>query len=670
MNSYLAHERGVQKLREAKKKLGKAWVDRFYDTLRQLRLWSQPAIYVGAAMVGAVWLSFSFHLAVEHDRSLAAATQNTSNLARVFEEHIVRTVMEVDRTLRLLRSSYQVNGNFNLANSLVDFSRQSDFLLEIRLIDSQGDVIGSTTRQVSGRANARDRDYFETQRDVKTDDLFISQPLVGRTAGIWLLELSRPIRSADGAFQGVVVASLDPRYLAKFYHSIDVGYDGSIFLAGLDGVVRATAGFHSSVLGGSMLSSQLFKKIAHADTGTFLTAGNQDGIKRFVSYRVVKGLPLVVYVGQAEHEVLANYWNDRSSYFAVAVGATILIVIAVIFAVRYRRRLNAAQNALQASEARARNQSLELEVTLEHIDQGIMMVDADRNIMVMNRRVIDLLGLPEDYCARPLKLDDIRSYLRAKGEFTLEGSAPEPRTSDLIATATRSTDVAAYERPRPNGVTLEIHATALPDGGVVRTISDVSERKRKELQIAHMARHDALTNLANRTLLNERVDQALARMRRQQEGFALFYLDLDRFKAVNDIHGHPAGDALLQRVADRLSVCVRETDTLARLGGDEFAILQHAIDCEEDVEALAQRILGAVGTPYYFDGYRTEIGISIGIAVAPRDGTNPEDLFKAADAALYRAKSNGGNAYDFFGRPAQAGMTLKKLAPEKLQQAV
>jgi len=621
-------------------------------------------------MIAAVWLSFSFHLAVEHDRSLAAATQNTSNLARVFEEHIVRTVMETDRTLLLLRTSYQVNGNFDLAHSLVDLSPQSDFLLEIRFIDSNGEVIGSTTRQVAGRANARDRDYFQAQQDVTTDELFISKPLLGRTAGIWLLELSRPVRSADGAFQGVIVASLDPRYLAKFYHSIDVGQDGSIFLAGLDGIVRATAGFRNSAIGGSMLSSQLFKKIARADTGTFLTAGNQDGIKRFVSYRVVKGLPLVVYVGEAEHEVLANYAHDRSSYFTVATGATALILIVVIFAVRYRRRLDAAQVALQASEAHARNKSLELEVTLEHMDQGIMMVDANRNIMVMNRRVIDLLGLPEDYGAQPLKLDDVRAYLRAKGEFTLEGGAIEPRTRDLIATATRSADIAAFERSRPNGVTLEIHATELPDGGVVRTISDVSERKRKEMQIAHMARHDALTNLANRTLLNERVDQVLARMRRQQEGFALFYLDLDRFKAVNDVHGHPAGDALLQRVADRLSACVRETDTLARLGGDEFAILQHAIDCEEDVEALAQRILGAVGSPYYFDGYEVDIGISIGIAVAPRDGSNPEDLFKAADAALYRAKSEGGNAYDFFGRVAPASTAPKKILQGKLQQAV
>ena len=199
-------------------------------------------------------------------------------------------------------------------------------------------------------------------------------------------------------------------------------------------------------------------------------------------------------------------------------------------------------------------------------------------------------------------------------------------------------------------MTLEIHTTALPDGGVVRTISDVSERKRKETQIAHMAQHDALTDLANRTFLGERVERALgAPVRRRHEGFALFYLDLDRFKAVNDMHGHPAGDALLRGVANRLSKCVREIDTIARLGGDEFAILQAQTDREEDAQALAQRVLAAVGAPYHFDGYEAVIGISIGIAMAPGDGTNAEDLFKAADAALYRAKSEGGNAYDFFG---------------------
>jgi diguanylate cyclase (GGDEF)-like protein len=204
-------------------------------------------------------------------------------------------------------------------------------------------------------------------------------------------------------------------------------------------------------------------------------------------------------------------------------------------------------------------------------------------------------------------------------------------------------------------MTLEIYTKALPDGGVVRTVSDVTERKRKEVQIAHMVHHDALTDLVNRTMLNERLAQALARMRRKHEGFALFYLDLDRFKAVNDMHGHPAGDALLLRVANRLSACARETDTIARLGGDEFAILLDATSSKEDAEVLAKRILEAVGTPYYFDGYNAEIGISIGIAMAPGDGTSAEELFKAADTALYRAKTQGGNAYEFFAPVTDAG---------------
>jgi diguanylate cyclase (GGDEF)-like protein len=297
------------------------------------------------------------------------------------------------------------------------------------------------------------------------------------------------------------------------------------------------------------------------------------------------------------------------------------------------------------------------------MNQGIMMVDADRNVMVMNRRVINLLGLPEDYFGKRVKLDDVLSYLWAKGEFGVDGDALEPKVRELILAGAMSADIDTYERLRPNGMTLEIHTMALPDGGVVRTITDVSERKRKELQIAHMARHDALTNLANRTLLNERIEQALARMLRQHEGFALFYLDLDRFKTVNDTRGHSAGDALLRNVADRLSACVRETDTVARLGGDEFAILQAATDRDDDAEILAQRVLQAVGAPYDREGHRAVIGISIGIAMAPRDGTNLEALLKSADVALYRAKLDGGNAYEFFGRVTDASkMPLKLLS--------
>ena len=253
-------------------------------------------------------------------------------------------------------------------------------------------------------------------------------------------------------------------------------------------------------------------------------------------------------------------------------------------------------------------------------------------------------------------MDDVQSHLLAKGELELEGCGPERGTPSQTVSGSQPADFGFFERSRPNGMTLEIHTKSLPDGGVVRTVSDVTERKRKEVQIAHMARHDALTDLANRTLLNERIAQALARMRRKHEGFALFYLDLDRFKAVNDMHGHPAGDALLRSVADRLFACVRETDTLARLGGDEFAILLEAIEPQAKTpRSWRSASSTAVGAPYYFDGYDAVIGISIGIAMAPSDGTSAEELFKSADTALYRAKTQGGNAYDFFAPATNAG---------------
>jgi diguanylate cyclase (GGDEF)-like protein len=644
---------------------GKCSVDKYYNALRQLRLWSQPAVYVGVAMIVALWVSVNFHLAVEYDRSRLAAFQITGNLARVFEEHIVRILMDTDRAIVLLRSSYLRDGNFDLVNTLTHPPLQSDLRTQIRVLRPDGVLIAGNTEPFSEPVDYSDRDYFHVHLNSKADELFVSKPVFGRTSGKWWLQLSRSIRAADGSFQGVIGASLDPNYLASFYQSIDLGGDGSIILAGLDGVVRASAGFKNDNLGSSMLGSQLFRRIAEADTGSFLTSGVQDGIRRFVSYRVVKGFPLVVYVGQAEHEVLASYWYHRSAYFTAAGGATAFIVIVVGFAVRYRRKLDAAGSALQSSEAHARNKSRELEVTLEHMNQGIMMVDADRNVMVMNRRVIELLGLPEDYFGKPVKLDDVLSHLWTQGGLTLQGNAPEPKSRDLILAGGMSADGEAYECSRPNGMMLEIHTMALPDGGVVRTITDVSERKRRESQIAYMARHDALTNLANRTLLNERIEQALARMRRQHEGFALFCLDLDRFKNVNDTRGHPAGDALLRSVADRLTACVREIDTVARLGGDEFAILQAATEREEDAELLARRVLEAVSAPYDLDGYRAVVGISIGIAMAPGDGTNLEALLKAADISLYRAKLDGGNAYDFFGR-----MTGADAIPLRLLSAI
>ena len=172
-------------------------MDRFHNALHQLRPWSQPAIYIGVAMIAAIWTSFNFHLAVEHERSRLAAIQNTGNLARVFEEHIVRTLTETDRAIVLLRTSYQLTGNFDLANPLTDPSVHGDLLTQIRILGPDGVPIATSTEPILPRVDFSDREYFQVHRDSKTDELFISKPIFGRTTGKWLIQLSRPIRAAD-----------------------------------------------------------------------------------------------------------------------------------------------------------------------------------------------------------------------------------------------------------------------------------------------------------------------------------------------------------------------------------------------------------------------------------------------------------------------------------------
>lgn len=172
---------------------------------------------------------------------------------------------------------------------------------------------------------------------------------------------------------------------------------------------------------------------------------------------------------------------------------------------------------------------------------------------------------------------------------------------------------------------------------------DISERKRNEQQLAHLARHDTLTDLPNRALFRERFEQKLAEVRREGKKLALFCLDLDRFKQVNDTLGHLAGDALLIEVAKRLKSALRTEDTLARLGGDEFVILQTGLHDPADATALANRLIASVGRPFQFEEYEIVVGLSIGIALIPDHGLDHDAVFKRADAALYKAKAAGRN---------------------------
>ena len=198
--------------------------------------------------------------------------------------------------------------------------------------------------------------------------------------------------------------------------------------------------------------------------------------------------------------------------------------------------------------------------------------------------------------------------------------------------------------------------------------SDITLRKQEEQELYDLATHDALTGLPNRSFFSERFRHAMARAKRAGHLVGLLYLDLDRFKPVNDSLGHKCGDKLLQTVARRLKRSVREEDTIARLGGDEFAVILEHLSRPRDAAATARKLLQALARPYWLDGHRARVTASIGITVYPLDGDDVETLLKRADGAMYRAKAERRNDYRFWGDPSlysQAGVAAHRQRRER-----
>jgi diguanylate cyclase (GGDEF)-like protein/PAS domain S-box-containing protein len=211
-----------------------------------------------------------------------------------------------------------------------------------------------------------------------------------------------------------------------------------------------------------------------------------------------------------------------------------------------------------------------------------------------------------------------------------------------------------------------------PDGRPVieGTLIDISERKRAEEQVKHLAFHDPLTNLANRLLFNDRLTLAVAQAHRHNQKLAVLFLDLDRFQVINDSLGHTVGDELLRRVAERIHGLVREGDTVARLGGDEFSLLVPGITSEEDAAKIAHKICSAIRTPFSIDGRELFVTTSLGVSVYPADGHDAETLVRNADSAMYRAKEQGGDTCQLY-TPAMNARAVERLALEsRLRQAL
>src|SRR6195256_6524612 len=270
------------------------------------------------------------------------------------------------------------------------------------------------------------------------------------------------------------------------------------------------------------------------------------------------------------------------------------------------------QNELgKQQEEILRIRNLQFDTAINNMSQGLCFFDAAHRLIVCNDRYIDMYDFPPDRVGPGTSLTEIVDMRFEAGSFPAMSRDEYLLWRKNVAVSAKPTGSIVELR---NGRTFKIRHRPMPDFGWVATHEDITEQRRSEVKIEYMAHHDSLTGLANRVLLNERLEHAIGRIDRD-EMVAVHHLDLDQFKAVNDTLGHPAGDKLLKIVADRLRGLVRQTDTIPRMGGDELGIVHPPIADPADATSLAQRVIKLMGEPYDIDGQQAIIGASVGIAV-------------------------------------------------------
>ena len=355
-----------------------------------------------------------------------------------------------------------------------------------------------------------------------------------------------------------------------------------------------------------------------------------------------------------------------------AIGIGLLGLIGFILRTQRRRAEEAKeQDAIIARRSESRFRALLREqyerfnAAMNNMPLGFCMVDDEQRLVATNERYGEIYRLPPDMILPGTPLRTSLEYRAANGHF-----------GDDIGADFVEERLAAARQPEPwhstrstrDGRTISVLHQPLAGGGSLSTHEDVTARRKTEAQIAHMAHHDALTDLPNRVLFRERLVKALESVDRGK--LAILCIDLDRFKTVNDTLGHSIGDALLRAVGDRLQASSRPTDLVARLGGDEFAIVQAGTEQPFGAITLATRLIAEIAKPFELDGHQVTIDASVGISIAPNDGNDPDKLLKSADLALYRAKSEGQDSYRFFEPDMDARMQLRRKMELDLRRAL
>jgi diguanylate cyclase (GGDEF)-like protein len=544
----------------------------------------------------------------------------------------------------------------------------------INIYAADGTLINSSVVPVVPHVNIADRAYYKALKSGSDVNDCQIELVRSRFSGGWRTVVARKVVGPNGEFLGIVSRAVAPAKYEEFFSTVALGADSSISMNHRDGTLIARYPHVDAMIGRNFKPAPgaNLPNLFEASHGTMRLVSPVDGEERLLSARSLRHFPLTVFATTTVASTLAD-WRAQTRTLILAAGLSALVIAAVLGLIvqLLSRQHRLSRRQLASEKLRLEQTNMHFDAALSNMTQGLCMFDGERRLVVWNERYAEIYCLPPELLKVGTPHDAIIGDRIRRG--ILKGASSDTAAKAKISALSQLPKHTSSSRVDEfsDGRFMLVTRQPLANGGWLATHEDITERRRAEAEIVHLARHDGLTGLANRAEFNERLEAASQRLQRHGGAVTVMMLDLDKFKDVNDLGGHLAGDRLLVEVGKRLQAEIRETDVLARLGGDEFAIIQEGCpDQHEGALALALRIRRAIALPFDLSGHEARVGISIGIALAPLHGIESEELLRSADLALYDAKAGGRNDYRVFHPDMLQVVHTQKLAENELREAI
>jgi diguanylate cyclase (GGDEF)-like protein len=634
-------------------------------------------IGIAAGLLGTAVLAIGLTIWWLRVDAVVDATADASNLAIMLSEQTDRSIQSIDLMLNEIQEHlekrgattpdafHRLLGGKDTYDRLMERMTHLSHIIFIAVVDNKGRLVVSTNRWPLPPVDVSDREHFQYVKNHNDGNIYVSKPFVDRLRGIETVVFNKRLNDANNNFLGAIGIGVRLSYFEHIFGTIKSLSDLSFLFLRRDGsiILRYPDTDHSIT---KMPAGSPWYQLVAQGGGHYRSPGYFDRRARLVAVRPLRDYPLVIGVGVSEAAALAG-WRNHALF--IGLGALLFFAcIALLFT-----RLSMQFRDLTDFQATAAKKTHDLErahatidAALNNMSQGLIMFDSSERMVVCNQRYLELYGLSAETVRPGCPLHDLLQHRVETGTFSFD---EVDRYIAELRAALSNGSAPKITTNLHDGRVVAVINTPTPDGGWVATHEDITEVKLAEERITHVANHDALTGLANRSLFSEMLEQALRRVRRG-ERLALLYLDLDHLKRVNDTLGHPIGDQLLKQAAARLRGCVRDIDLVARLSGDEFAVIQSSIEDPSDAAALATRIREAIIAPYDLDGHQVIVDISVGISIAPNDATELNELLKTADIALYEAKNTGRGIYCFYESDMNARMQARGQLERDLRNAL